>query len=116
MRFDYTTAKKSGPKFQVLGDRERRLHRILVAKVMHLFGDAEFGIAAFQPEPAVGGPDEPAPRAKLKLTPANTSRPPRLQAKSTALNRIAAIPSSGNDLLFRPGLAGGFAGIGPCAA
>ena len=43
---------------QIFGDRERWFHSVLVAEIMRLFGDAQLGIATFEPKPTAGRADE----------------------------------------------------------
>src|SRR5438105_7524126 len=58
MDLDRVASKEGGPKLQVLQHRERRLHRVLMAEIMHLLGDAELRIAPFEPKPAADRPDQ----------------------------------------------------------
>src|SRR6516165_2375162 len=58
LHFGGAAAQKRDPKTQVLGDRKRWFHGVLVAEVMRLFGDAQLGIAAVEPKPATGWSDE----------------------------------------------------------
>ena len=46
--------EKPRPKPEVFADRQRRLQRILMAQIMGLFSNGQFGIAAIQRECAVG--------------------------------------------------------------
>jgi hypothetical protein len=62
-------AKKGGPKMQILVDRERWFHRVLVAEIMRLFANAELGIPTFQPKPAAGWADETGDDAQERRFP-----------------------------------------------
>jgi hypothetical protein len=51
MHSDGTVAEKVGPKLQVLENRKRWFHGVLVTEIVRLFGDSQFGIAAVEPKP-----------------------------------------------------------------
>jgi hypothetical protein len=91
--------KKARPELKVFADRERRLQGVLMAEIMRLLRDCQFGIASpmmvrssedlpapLRPVTARASPDDTA-----KLRPVKTSRPPRWQARSTAQSRIGLI-------------------------
>ena len=58
--------RKSRPEGEVFGDRERRLERIQVARIVALLGEREFAVAPIQVKATAARPHQPGDQAQQR--------------------------------------------------